>query len=86
MNFVIILTITFVVIAPIALFASWNERNAMEWIYNNTNHCPFKYKWQIANDLSFRDKSIKFSHLMILPKRVVLSLWAEHMTKQRCKW
>lgn len=83
MEFLLILTVTFMVLAPIAVWASWNERNAMEWIYENTNYCPFKYKWQIANDLSFRDKSAKFSYLMIMPKKAVMFLWTDYMTKQR---
>jgi hypothetical protein len=83
MIFISILLVAFMLLYPTAIWASWNERNGMDWIYSNTNYCPFKYKWQIANDLNSRDKSAKFSYLMTLPKGVVKSIWADYMVRQR---
>ena len=74
-DYIVVLFVVTVVIGPIALWASWNERNANEWISANVDGCPFKYKWQIADDLSASRKDIKFSHLMVLPKAEVKKLW-----------
>ena len=40
------------IVGSVAIWASWNEINSNEWIANNVDGCPFKYKWQMADDLS----------------------------------
>ena len=69
------------IIGSIAIWASWNEINSNEWIANNVDGCPFKYKWQMADDLSSSrlggdsKMDVKFSYLMVLPKAEVKKLW-----------
>jgi len=75
LDYIVILLVVVGIVGPIAVVASWNERNANEWIALNVDGCPFKYKWQIADDLSASRKDIKFSHLMVLPKAEVKKLW-----------
>ena len=71
----VLLFVLTAVIGPVAIWASWNEINANEWIASNVDGCPFKYKWQIADDLSASRKDIKFSYLMVMPKAEVRKLW-----------
>ena len=71
----VLLFVLTAVIGPVAIWASWNEINANEWISSNVDGCPFKYKWQIADDLSASRKDIKFSYLMVMPKAEVRKLW-----------
>ena len=71
----VLLFVSTAVIGPVAIWASWNEINTNEWIANNVVGCPYKYKWQMADDLSASRKDIKFSHLMVLPKAEVKKLW-----------
>jgi len=77
----VMLLVLTAVIGSIAIWASWNERNANEWIANNVDGCPFKYKWQMADDLSTPRLSggskmdVKFSYLMVMPKDEVKKLW-----------
>ena len=71
----VLLFVLTAVIGPVAIWASWNEINTNEWISSNVDGCPFKYKWQIADDLSASRKDIKFSHLMVMPKAEVRKLW-----------
>ena len=74
-DYIVILLAVIGTVGPVAIWASWNESNANEWIALNVDGCPFKYKWQIADDLSASRKDIKFSHLMVLPKAEVKKLW-----------
>jgi len=76
-DYIVILLVVVGIVGPIAMVASWNELNANKWIALNVDGCPFKYKWQIADDLSASRKDIKFSHLMVLPKAEVKKLWLE---------
>ena len=76
-NFIFALWLVVIFIGPIAIWSSWNETNANNWIAENVKGCPFKYKWQIANDLSMKNKSAKFSYLLTLPKAEVIDLWLE---------
>ena len=76
-DYIVILLVVMGIVGPVAIWASWNEANANEWIALNVDGCPFKYKWQIADDLSASRKDIKFSHLMVLPKAEVKKLWLE---------
>ena len=71
----VLLFVLTAVIGSVAIWASWNEINANEWIASNVDGCPFKYKWQIADDLSVSRKDIKFSYLMVMPKAEVRKLW-----------
>ena len=71
----VLLFILTVVIGPVVIWASWNEINSNEWIANNVDGCPFKYKWQIADDLAMYRKGIRFSYLMTLPKAEVKKVW-----------
>ena len=71
----VLLFILTVVIGPVVIWASWNEINSNEWIANNVDGCPFKYKWQIADDLAMYRKDIRFSYLMTLPKAEVKKVW-----------
>ena len=48
----VMLLVLTAVIGSVAIWASWNEINTNEWIANNVDGCPFKYKWQMADDLS----------------------------------
>ena len=73
-DYIVILLVVMGIVGPIAIWASWNEANANEWIALNVDGCPFKYKWQIADDLSASRRG-KFSHLMVLPKAEVKKLW-----------
>jgi hypothetical protein len=75
LEYMIIMIVVMGIVGPIAIWSSWNEINANEWIALNVEGCPFKYKWQIADDLSASRKDIKFSHLMVLPKAEVKKLW-----------
>jgi len=78
-NFIIALLITMVIIGPIAIAVCINAYNQEKFIEDTINKtlefCPYKYKWQIAEDLSMRDKSAKFSYLMTMPKQQVKDLW-----------
>ena len=78
LEYMIIMIVVMGIVGPIAIWASWSESNANEWIALNVEGCPFKYKWQIADDLSASRKDIKFSHLMVLPKAEVKKLWHEY--------
>ena len=77
----VLLFVSTAVIGPVAIWASWIEINANEWIANNVVGCPYKYKWQMADDLSMSylgsgsKMDVKFSHLMVLPKAEVKKLW-----------
>ena len=77
----VLLFILTAVIGPVVIWASWNEINSNEWIANNVDGCPFKYKWQIADDLSSSclgsdsKMDVKFSYLMVMPKDEVRKLW-----------
>ena len=75
LDILVLLFVLTAVIGPVAIWASWNEINANEWIASNVDGCPFKYKWQIADDLSASRKDIKFSYLMVMPKAEVRKLW-----------
>ena len=77
LNSLVLLFVLTAIVGPIAIWASWNESNANEWIAENVNGCPFKYKWQIADDLSMKNRSVKFSYLLTLPKAEVIDLWLE---------
>ena len=78
-DFIFALWIVTGILGPVAILASWNASNGEHWINKTINEvsgfCPFKYKWQIADDLSMRDKSAKFSYLMTMPKQQVKNLW-----------
>ena len=69
------------IVGSVAIWASWNEINSNEWIANNVDGCPFKYKWQMADDLSTSrlgrgsKMDVKFSYLMVMPKDEVRKLW-----------
>lgn len=69
------------IVGSVAIWASWNEINSNEWIANNVDGCPFKYKWQMADDLSTSrlgrgsKMDVKFSYLMVMPKDEVKKLW-----------
>ena len=77
----VLLFVSTAVIGPVAIWASWSEINANDWIANNVVDCPYKYKWQMADDLSMSclgsssKMDVKFSHLMVLPKAEVKKLW-----------
>ena len=77
----VLLFVSTAVIGPVAIWASWSEINANDWIANNVVGCPYKYKWQMADDLSMSclgsnsKMDVKFSHLMVLPKAEVKELW-----------
>ena len=75
LDYIVILLAVIGTVGPVAIWASWNEINTNEWIANNVVGCPYKYKWQMADDLSASRKDIKFSHLMVLPKAEVKKLW-----------
>ena len=75
MDYVVILFVVTIFIGPVAVWASWNERNTNAWIALNVDGCPFKYKWQMADDLSASRKDVKFSYLMVMPKAEVKKLW-----------
>lgn len=78
-DFIFILWITTMVIGPIAIWASYNHTNATKYINKKIDEvdgfCPYKYKWQIADDLAMRDDEAKFSYLMTMPKDRVKDLW-----------
>ncbi len=78
-EFLFISLITAMVLGPIGKIASNNHTNATKYIESkiNTlyNFCPYKYKWQIADDLAIRDDEAKFSYLMTMPKDRVKELW-----------
>lgn len=78
-DYIFILWITTMVIGPIAIWASYNHTNATKYIESKIdtlyNFCPYKYKWQIADDLAMRDDEAKFSYLMTMPKDRVKELW-----------
>ena len=78
-DFIFILWITTMVIGPIAIWASYNHINATKYINKKIDEvdgfCPYKYKWQIADDLAIRDDEAKFSYLMTMPKDRVKDLW-----------
>jgi len=78
-EFIFILLITIAVIGPIALAACINADNQEKFIadtiHKTLEFCPYKYKWQIADDLSMRDDNAKFSYLMTMPKQQVKDLW-----------
>ena len=69
------------IVGSVGIWASWNEINSNEWIANNVDGCPFKYKWQMADDLSTSrlgrgsKMDVKFSYLMVMPKDEVKKLW-----------
>ena len=78
-DFIVILWVTLAIVGPIAILTSWNASNGEYWINKTINEvpgfCPYKYKWQVADDLSMRDESAKFSYLMTMPKQQVKDLW-----------
>ena len=82
-EFIIILLIVTSILGPIAVFASWNASNSEQWINKTIDEvpgfCPYKYKWQIADDLSMRNKQSKFSYLMTMPKSRVKELWVREV-------
>jgi len=78
-EFMFILLGTLAVLGPIALAACINADNQEKFIadtiHKTLEFCPYKYKWQIADDLSMRDDNAKFSYLMTMPKQQVKDLW-----------
>ena len=78
-DFIFILFIVTSILGTVAVFVSWNAINGEHWINKTINEvpgfCPYKYKWQVADDLSMRDDNAKFSYLMTMPKRRVEELW-----------
>ena len=78
-DYIFILWITTMVIGPIALWASYNHTNATRYIKSKIDtipyFCPYKYKWQMADDLAMRDDEAKFTYLMTMPKDRVKELW-----------
>ena len=78
-EFLMIAIVVTPVIGMIALWTSYNHDNATKYInekIDNLYHfCPYKYKWQLAEDLAMRDKDAKFSYLMTMPKASVKELW-----------
>ena len=82
-EFMFILLITIAVIGPIALAACINADNQEKFIadtiHKTLEFCPYKYKWQIADDLSMRNKQSKFSYLMTMPKSRVKELWVREV-------
>ena len=78
-DFIVVLFIVTSILGPVAILASWNATNGEQWINKTISEvpgfCPYKYKWQIADDLSMRDDDAKFSYLMTMPKRRVEELW-----------
>tara|TARA_R110002110_G_scaffold74852_3_gene197942 strand:- start:1055 stop:1339 length:285 start_codon:yes stop_codon:yes gene_type:complete len=78
-EFIFILLITIAVIGPIALAACINADNQEKFIADTIHKtiafCPYRFKWQIADDLSMRDDNAKFSYLMTMPKQQVKDLW-----------
>ena len=80
-EYILILFVVTIAIGPVAILASWNERDMNEWISINVDGCPFKYKWQIADDLSASRKDVKFSYLMVMPKAEVKKLWLSNKGK-----
>lgn len=83
LEFIIILMITLIILYPIAVIVSHNATNGEEWINENVRHCPYKYKWQMADSLSRIDKTFKFTYLLTLPKHVVKDLWVHQVTLRR---
>ena len=82
-DFIFALCITLGILGPVAILASWNTYNCEQWINKTIDEvpgfCPFKYKWQIADDLSMRNKQSKFSYLMTMPKSRVKELWVREV-------
>jgi len=78
-EFMFILLVTLAVLGPIALAACINADNQEKFIADTINKtiafCPYRFKWQIADDLSMRDDNAKFSYLMTMPKQQVKDLW-----------
>ena len=79
LDFICILFVTTLVVGPMALALSYNHDNHTKYINKKIaevdGFCPFKYKWQIADDLAMRNKETKFSYLMPMPKASVKELW-----------
>jgi hypothetical protein len=82
-EFIIILLIVASILWPIAIFVCYNASNSERWINKTIDEvpgfCPYKYKWQIADDLSMRNKQSKFSYLMTMPKSRVKELWVREV-------
>jgi|TARA_R110002167_G_scaffold86976_1_gene235283 hypothetical protein len=78
-EFMFILLVTLAVLGPIALAACINADNQEKFIADTIHKtiafCPYRFKWQIADDLSMRDDNAKFSYLMTMPKQQVKDLW-----------
>ena len=78
-EFLMIAIVVTATLGPLALWASWNHTNATEYIEKKIdtiyNFCPYKYRWQLADDLGMRDEDSKFSYLMTMPKESVKELW-----------
>ena len=79
LDFICMLFVGTLIIGPIAIAVSYNHTNYTRFINKKIaevdGFCPFKYKWQIADDLAMRDKEAKFSYLMPMPKERVKDLW-----------
>ena len=79
LDFICMLFIGTLIIGPIALAVSYNANHYEEFINKKIDEvdgfCPFKYKWQIADDLAMRDDEAKFSYLMPMPKERIKELW-----------
>ena len=78
-EFMFILLVTLAVLGPIALAVCINADNQEKFIADTIHKtiafCPYRFKWQIADDLSMRDDNAKFSYLMTMPKQQVKDLW-----------
>ena len=78
-EFLMIAIVVTPIIGTIALWTSYNHDNATKYINKKIdtiyNFCPYKYKWQLADDLGMRDEDSKFSYLMTMPKESVKELW-----------
>jgi len=66
-------------IGLIAIAVCMNERN-MNKYYNtkiamHKGFCPFKYKWQLIDDLNKRNKEHAVTYLHTLNKANVKALW-----------
>jgi len=79
LDYTVILFLTALVLGPIAVWSSHNYTNSVRFankmIEEHDYFCPFKYKWQIADDLSFKQKDYKFTYLMSMSKESVKQLW-----------
>ena len=79
LDFICMLFVTLIVVGPMAIALSYNHTNYTHFINKKITEvdgfCPFKYKWQIADDLAMRDEEAKFSNLMTMPKARGKDLW-----------